>query len=168
MGVLIGGFLILFGFIFFCVGGIPLIIAAVSGRPPWAGQNIAFFIFGFVGLIILLVGLVILLRSRASIKTQKALAMKIYELGVAAEGTVTFVDKNYSLLVNQKPIYTIVEFKFEDRYGKEHISRKANVESDLVIRLKLEVGSKVQLKYMNDNPDQNILMLPDPQKAAQA
>jgi len=166
MGVMIGGFLILFGFIFFCVGGIPLIIAAVSGRPLLAGQNIVFFIFGLVGLIILLIGLVILLRSRASIKTQKALAMKIYELGVAAEGTVTFVDKNYSLLVNQKPIYTIVEFKFEDRYGKEHVSRKANVESDLAIRLKLEVGSKVQLKYMNDDPDQNILMLPDPQKAS--
>jgi len=166
MGVLISGFLILFGFIFFCVGGIPLIIAAVSGRPLFTAQNIVFVIFGVVGLIIAVVGLVILLRSRAFVKTQKALAMKIYELGVAAEGTVTFVDKNYSLLVNQKPIYSIVEFKFEDRFGKEHISRKPNVESDLVIRLKLEVGSKVQLKYMNDNPDQNILMLPDPQKAA--
>jgi len=166
MGVLISGFLILFGFIFFCVGGIPLIIAAVSGRPLFTAQNIVFVIFGVAGLIIAVVGLVILLRSRAFVKTQKALAMKIYELGVAAEGTVTFVDKNYSLLVNQKPIYSIVEFKFEDRFGKEHISRKPNVESDLVIRLKLEVGSKVQLKYMNDNPDQNILMLPDPQKAA--
>jgi hypothetical protein len=36
------------------------------------------------------------------------------------------------------------------------------VSSDLVIRLKLEVGSKVQIKYLNENPNQNILMLPNP------
>jgi len=166
MGILIGGFLLIFGLIFLAVGGIPLIIAAATGRPVIGEENLVFLIFGVVGLIIAVVGLTIFLRSRASAKAQKALAMKIFELGVATEGTVSFVDKNYSLLVNQKPIYSIVEFKFQDKFGKEHVSRKDNVESDLVIRLKLEVGSKVQVKYMNDDPQQNILMLPDPQAKA--
>lgn len=163
MGVLIGGFMILFGFVFFTVGAIPLIIAAASGRPVIGAENFVFWIFGMVGLIIGLIGLAVFLRSRASIKRQKALAMKIYERGTEAEGTVTFVDKNYSVLFNQKPIYSIVEFKFQDKYGKEYVGRKNNVGSDLVIRLKIEVGSKVRVKFMSDNPEQNILLLPDPQ-----
>ncbi len=163
MGVLIGGFLVLFGLIFFAVGAIPLIIAAASGRPFVGGPNIVYWIFGVVGLIILLIGATILVRSLAGAKKKRALAMLIYERGVPVEGTVTFVDKNYSMLVNQKPIYSIVEFKFRDGSGKEQVARKNDVESDLVIRLKLEVGSKVQVKYLNEDPQKNILMLPDPQ-----
>jgi hypothetical protein len=67
-----------------------------------------------------------------------------------------------SLLVNNKPIYSIVEFKFRDSAGVERVGRKNDVGSDLVIRLKIEVGSKVQVKYLNENPNQNILMLPNP------
>lgn len=164
MGILIGGFLILFGLIFFFVGGgIGLISDLISGHALTGPQGFVHMVFGGLGLIIFIIGVAMLVGSLARAKKRKALAMLIYERGIPVEGTVTFVDKNYSMLVNQKPIYSIVEFKFRDNSGKEQVARKNDVESDLVIRLKIEVGSKVQVKYLNEDPQKNILMLPDPQ-----
>ncbi len=162
MGVLVGGFLIVFGLIFLAVGGIPLIIAATRGTLEFGGQHLVFAIFAVIGLIIFLIGVLLLVTSLTKAKKKRALAMLIYERGVPAEGTVTFVDKNYSILLNQKPIYSIIEFKFRDSSGTERVARKTDVNSDLVIRLKLEVGSKVQVKYLNEDWQKNILLLPDP------
>jgi len=163
MGVLIGGFLIIFGLIFFLVGGgIGFLSALLSGHFPTGVNLITQMAFGGTGFIILLIGVIMVVRGLAKAKKLKAKAMLIFERGVPAEGTVTFVDKNYSMLINQKPIYSIVEFKFRDGSGVERVSRKNDVNSDLVIRLKIEVGSKVQVKYLNEDPSQNILLLPDP------
>jgi len=166
MGILIGGFLFLFGLIFFLIGGgISLVSGLLSGNLNVGGANITMLIFGGLGLVFMIIGAVMFIRGRGQAKKNKALAEKIFAMGMPAEATVTFVDKNYSLLVNNKPIYSIVEFKFRDGSGMERVGRKNNVSSDLVIRLKLEVGSKVQIKYMNEDPDQNILILKDPTAA---
>ncbi len=167
MGILVGGFLLIFGLVFFLVGGgIGLLGDLISGGGLAGPDVLGRMVFAGIGGIIFLIGLIMVLTSVVRLKKKKALAMLIFEQGVPAEGTVTFVDKNYSLLVNQKPIYSIVEFKFKDLSGQEQVARKNNVESDLVIRLKIEVGSKVQLKYMAADPKKNILLLPDPKAAA--
>jgi hypothetical protein len=166
MGILIGGFLFLFGLIFFLVGnGIALIGKLFSGNLQVGLASINMIIFGGLGLIFMVIGAIMVVRSRIKAKKNQALAEKIFAMGVPVEATVTFFDKNYGLLVNNKPIYSIVEFKFRDGSGTERVGRKNNVSSDLAIRLKLEVGSKVQVKYMNENPDQNILILKDPNTA---
>ena len=77
-------------------------------------------------------------------------------------GLRTFADKNYSVLVNGKPIFSSVEFTYQDSAGKPHTGRKDNVNSDLVIRDKIVVGSLVAVKYLPENPDKNILILEDP------
>jgi hypothetical protein len=167
MGILIGGFLFLFGLIFFLVGGgIGLVGGLLSGNFKIGLANLNGVIFGGLGLIFMVIGAIMFVSSRVKAKKNQALAEKIFAMGVPAEATVTFVDKNYGLLVNNKPIYSIVEFKFRDGSGAERIGRKNNVSSDLVIRLKLEVGAKVQIKYMNEDPDQNILLLQDPNAAS--
>jgi hypothetical protein len=166
MGILIGGFLFVFGLIFFLVGGgIALVSGLLAGKMPAGVASINLFVFGGLGLIFMIIGAVLFFRGRAQAKKNKALAERIFTMGVPAEATITFIDKNYGLLVNNKPIYSIVEFKFRDGSGTERVGRKNNVDSDLVIRLKLEVGSKVQIKYMNEDPDQNILLLKDPTAA---
>jgi hypothetical protein len=163
MSVLIGGFLFVFGLIFFLAGGgISLVRDLFSGHLETGLQNMVQLTFGGVGFLFMVVGAILFLTGLARGKKRKALALKIFEVGVPAQATVTFVDKNYGLLVNNKPIYSIVEFKFRDSAGVERVGRKNDVSSDLVIRLKIEVGSKVQVKYMNENPNQNILMLPNP------
>lgn len=166
MGILIGGFFFLFGLIFFLVGGgIGLVGGLLGGKMQFGAASINMVVFGGLGLIFMIIGAFMFLGGRAKAKKNKALAEKIFAMGVATEGTVTFFDKNYGLLVNNKPIYSIVEFKFRDRSGTERIGRKNNVSSDLAIRLKLEVGAKVQVKYLHENPDQNILILKGPNAA---
>jgi hypothetical protein len=163
MGMLIGGFLFLFGLIFFLVGGgIALVTGLLSGNLQVGLANLNMVIFGGLGLIFMVVGAVLFIRGRVQGKKNKALAEKIFAMGVPAEATITFIDKNYGMLVNNKPIYTIVEFTFRDGSGVERMGRKNNVSSDLAIRLKWEVGSKVQIKYMNEDPAQNILIMKDP------
>jgi hypothetical protein len=166
MGILIGGFFFMFGLIFFLVGGgIALVSGLLSGKMTLGAASINMFVFGGLGLIFMIIGAIIFFRGRARAKKNKALAEKIFAMGVSAEATITFIDKNYGLLVNNKPIYSIVEFKFRDGMGTERVGRKNNVSSDLAIRLKLEVGSKVQIKYMNEDPGPNILILKDPAAA---
>jgi len=159
--ILMGLFLMLFGFIYFLAGGgITFLVKAFSGTLkslPTPGP----IIFGGMGLLFMAVGLVMLVIGLTKSKRKKALAEKISTMGVPAEAVVTFVDRNYSVQVNKTPIYSIVEFKFRDNAGREHAGRKTNVNSDLVNRLKLEVGSKIQIKYLNEDPNQNILLLPN-------
>ncbi|MFH2107582.1 MAG: DUF3592 domain-containing protein [Chrysiogenia bacterium] len=163
MGMLIGGFLFLFGLIFFLVGGgVGLVNDLLSGNLQVDLANLNMIVFGGLGLIFMIIGAILFIRSLVQGKKNKALAEKIFAMGVPAEATITFFDKNYGMLVNNKPIYSIVEFKFRDSSGNERVGRKSNVSSDLAIRLKFEVGTKVQIKYMHDNPDQNILIMKDP------
>ena len=72
------------------------------------------------------------------------------------------MDKDYSFLVNEKPIYSVVEFVFTDHMGRQHTARKQQVESDLVIRSSITVGSEVDIKYMSADPDKNVLLIKDP------
>ncbi len=163
MGILIGGFLFLFGLIFFLVGGgIGLVSGLLSGNLQFGAASLNMFVFGGLGLIFMVIGAILFFGGRVKAKKNKALAEKIFAMGVPTEATITFFDKNYSMLVNNKPIYSIVEFTFRDGSGTERVGRKNNVSSDLAIRLKLEVGAKVPIKYLNEDPDRNILILKDP------
>ena len=79
--------------------------------------------------------------------------------GVNAPGEVTYVDRNYSVLFNNQPIYSIVEYKFRDYMGREFIGRKEDISSETVIRQKIEVGSQVMVRYIPASPSQNTLLL---------
>jgi hypothetical protein len=164
MTVLIGIFLLVMGLFF--VGMAVLLAVVMDGGLALANLFTAGAgasgIFIIVGGLMAVVGLVLTVTGRAAAQRQKAKAMLIYQTGVAAEATVTFVDRNYRILVNNRPIYSIVEFKFRDTSGVEHVERKDTVDSELVIRNQIEVGSTVNIKYLAEDPSQNILMLADP------
>lgn len=118
------------------------------------------------GAILLVVGLALYIpgsiSDRKFLEEHARRAKNLFDNGLPARGKITFVDKNYSVLLNQKPIYSIVEFTFEDHLGRPHTSRKENVDSDLVIRAQISVGSEVDVKYLKENPDENALLVRDP------
>jgi hypothetical protein len=87
------------------------------------------------------------------------LNQQIIQYGVAAQGTVTYVDKNYKFLVNNTPIYSIVEYTYLDSNGITHTRRVSNVNSELVIRQKIQVGSIINIKYSAQNPDESVVVL---------
>ena len=112
--------------------------------------------------VMIVIGAILWLTGNVKGKETQALAMKIFKEGRLTRGKVTFVDKNYSLLVNEKPIYSIVEVVFNDEMGREHVSRKENIESDLVIRSQVVIGSEIDMKYLREDPTKNVFLIWDP------
>jgi hypothetical protein len=162
MAFLMGWVFMLFGVIFFFGGGGWSIISAfVSGRLA-SMQLMPQLALAGVGFAIWLVGVIFTVCGLIGGKKKKVLDKKISDTGLNAEATITFLEKNYAVLVKKKPIYSFVEFSFRDRGGTVHTGCKSNVSSDLAVRLMLKVGSKVQIKYLKKDPGQNVLILPEP------
>lgn len=83
----------------------------------------------------------------------------IMQYGIEVPGTVTFVDKNYTLLVNNRPIYSIVEYTYKDKAGNDHVRRINNMNSEIVIRKQIVVGAAIQVKYAPENPAESVMVL---------
>jgi len=96
-------------------------------------------------------------RSRA-IKQQKQNA-HILKTGVAAEAKVIFVDKNYSFLVNNNPIYSIIEYTYQGSYGQQHMRRIETFSSDTVIRKQIQVGGMISIKYATEDSSMSVMVL---------
>lgn len=136
------------------VNNVPTSLQSMSdGAQFMIRYGIACFIGG-LGSVFFLGGLIGFSRGR---NKAKRLA-RIAQTGIAAEATVTFVDKNFLVLVNKTPIYSIVEYRYRDTSGNEHVRRVDNVSSELVIRNKVEVGGKVRIKYAQEDPGQSVLL----------
>jgi hypothetical protein len=167
MGIIVGGFLILFGAVW---TGILLTVSHATSSAARGAVNGVINPMMWLGVVIFAIGAFMLVAGLIRAKKRSRLAMEIFQRGTLVKGTVTFVDKDYSLLVNNKPIYSIVEFTFQDSAGKTHTTRKTGVNSDLVIRNRIEVGGQVAVKYLPENPEANILILKDPnaQQASEA
>ncbi len=111
-----------------------------------------------IGLLFTGAGLFNMVGSVISGVRGRVLALRIDEVGIETQATVTFVDRNYSILVNNRPIYSIVECKFTDISGREHVSRKDTISSELVIRNQIEVGGTIAIKYLAEDPSQNVFL----------
>jgi hypothetical protein len=160
MGTLVGGFLMLFGAVWTAI--ILTVSRSMGSGPAAAAAGNMLHMMTWLGVGFFAVGAILLVGGLIGAGKTRKKALAIFEKGVAAKGTVTFVDKNYGILVNNTPIYSIVEFTFQDARGITITSRKPNVSSDLVIRNRIEVGGHVAIKYLPDDPEQNILLLADP------
>jgi hypothetical protein len=76
----------------------------------------------------------------------------ILQNGIDTQGTVTFVDRNWSVLINKNPIYSIVEYNYQDKVGNQYTRKISNMSSELVIRKQIRVGSKIPIRYLSENP----------------
>ncbi|HYG50513.1 MAG TPA: DUF3592 domain-containing protein [Flavobacteriales bacterium] len=126
--------------------------------PPWGKALLLYGVSGLLaglGLIFMVAGF----KANARAKEMEKLYHHILQTGVSAEGSVTFVDKNYSIRVNKVPIYSIVEYTYKDRSGKQHTSRIDTFSSEQVIRKQIQVGGTIQIKYATENPAQSIVVL---------
>lgn len=171
--LLAGIVLILAGLGFLCFG---LVSAAAFGAVPIAmggtlqemaqsgagifglfGVGFA-LVFAAIGLALTVGGAVMTyfgLRIRRRLQAQ---AQHLVTYGVEAEGTITFLDRNFGVLVNNRPVYSIVEYTFLDSMQRQHTGRVDNLSSDYVIRNKLEVGSPIRIKYLPADPAQSMVL----------
>ena len=110
---------------------------------------------GALGALFTLAGLIGFIRnSRQRMRNQHIL----YH-GIETQGTVTFADKNYSILINNTPVYSIVEYTYQDKYGQKHTRRITDINSDIVIRMRIQVGSSIPIKYSAENPAESVIVL---------
>lgn len=151
------------GIVFAALGSGPVNVKVQGVRvDPDSAQNVVhlvrYAVSGFLGLLgglFVLSGLVARGRSSSRAKRQR----RILETGIDAEGTVTFVDRNYTILVNRTPVYSIVEYTYQDRAGTAHTRRVDQVASEIVIRKQIQVGSKISVKYAPENPAESVMLL---------
>ncbi len=159
MTIPIGGFLIIFGIAWAAL----ILIFLVLGVFPAPGVTLPWYSYAlwFSPGLLTIPGVILVVIGLVKRKKDKAKAKEIYSRGIKAQARVTFVDKNYTLLVNEKPIYSIIECVFNDSSGMPHTVRKENVDSDLVIRNQIFVGGIIDVMYLAENPDDTIFLLKD-------
>lgn len=136
-----------------------LYLLGVFGTSQDAG--LGFFVFGALSVVIMGIGITLSIREKRLARKNQALAMDLMTNGMPAKARITFVDKNYSVLFNQKPVYSIVEYTFSDHTGRQYICKKDTVDSDSVIRSQIRVGDEVDLKYSPLDPNLNMLLVKD-------
>ena len=140
-------------FIYFVVG------VAFADTPAMLGEMQTLLQYGMgglfagIGAIMTLGGLIGAMRGAKRSK----LASHIAQTGVETDATITFIDKNYALLVNNRPVYAIVEYSYQDELGHEYANRIENISTDYVIRNKVEVGNKIRIKYLPAEPAQSVI-----------
>lgn len=144
-------------FVYFVVGNAFADVSAEFGVSNLKEllQNGVGGLFAIIGTIMAITGVLGLSRGVKKSKQDKRIA----QLGTEAEATVTFVDKNYSFLVNNRPIYSIVEYSYKDNMGQEHTNRIEDFNSETVIRNKIEVGSSITIKYLDTDPGNSVIIL---------
>jgi hypothetical protein len=151
--VFVGVILVAVGIIVYFAIGMSSGTITVNGVPshsPGLRSVLQFSIGGFLaglGALFIIGGL----RAGARAAKEKELHLHLMQSGIETEGTVTFVDKNYSILVNKNPIYSILEYTYKDNFGKQHINRIPNLSSEQVIRKQIQVGTKLRIKYARED-----------------
>lgn len=172
---MVGIILIVVGLIFIAagvfagglIGGIMGAVSSVPEASDVAGgmmgsmSTIFLVAFGGVGVLMVIFGVLSLRRGRRQVQQHQLILAN----GIQTEGRVTFVDRNYSVTVNNRPIYSIVEYTYTDGSGVAHTNRIDQVNTESVIRAGIEVGSTIQIKYLMEDPSQSTIV---PGSAAQA
>jgi len=131
-----------------------------------SGEPLLWLIFVIPGLLTFLVGFILFLVGKAQIRGYQRKAEiisdnreRLERQGDRTVARVTYVDKNYGLLVNNAPVYSIIEYQFTDYYGKLVTAKKLDVPSELVVRQQITVGDEVSVMYDRKNPAVNQLLL---------
>ncbi len=161
--IMVGIILLVMGVIFMGAGLFAgNMIGGMMGSVPGSAQGImgmsqTIFTVAFVGVGALLAffGLISLMRSRRS----SAMAQKVLANGIPGEAKITFVDRNYGVLINNRPIYSIVEYVYADGLGNQYSNRMNNVSSELVIRAGWQVGTSIPIKYLSEDPTQSAIVM---------
>jgi hypothetical protein len=150
-------------FVYFVIGTIFADLPSVFGEMQTLLQYGLGGGFASIGAIMTVGGMIGVMRW----EKRSRLGTHIAQTGVETEATVTFVNKNYSPLVNNRPIYSVVEYTYQDELGNEYADRTARIENastdymlrNYVIRNKVERGSRIRVKYLPAEPGQSVMVV---------
>lgn len=142
------------------VNNILLSIGAISDtiytmdQIPFGIGPVLLVIFVGIGVVIFFFGLVSFRRARGLFRQHQMILTN----GVQTEGRVTFVDRNYNFTINERPVFSIVEYTYTDGSGVQRTNRLDQMNTESVIRSGIQVGSTIQVKYLMDDPSQSTIV----------
>jgi len=150
--------LLFVGFVLLTIG---LIIFATMDSPELNTLKYSLGL-GLIGLggLFLLMGIVIIIRSAKQMKKK----IHIFNSGVETEGEVIYADKNYARLVNNTPIFSIVEYTYQDSSGNKYTRRVNSMSSEFVIRNQIGIGTAIAIKYEPEEPSKSVILLGSSEK----
>jgi len=119
-------------------------------------QNIFTYSFVGIGALMSFFGVISLVRGGRSSKMTK----KILQEGVEGQGTITFVDRNYQVRINGRPIYSIIEYAYKDSMGNQYANRIDDANTEFVIRAGWQVGVQIPIKYLSEDPQKSAIIMP--------
>lgn len=111
--------------------------------------------FGGVGLLSFIPGVFAFRKGRKEASYRR----EALENGVDSTGKITYLSPNYSFTINDRPVYTIIEYTYEDSLGYEFTDRINNANSEKVIRAGWQVGSEIPIKYLSNEPEKSAIVL---------
>jgi hypothetical protein len=79
------------------------------------------------------------------------------EEAVETDGVITALERNFSLFVNHRPIYSMVEYRYRDRKGVWRTRRIAQMNAELVRRAGWQVGAPIKVRYLVSDPDKSVI-----------
>jgi len=119
-------------------------------------QNIFTYSFVGVGALLSFFGVISLFRGGRSSQMKK----KVLQDGVETQGKVTFVDRNYRVQINNRPIYSIIEYSYADSMGNQYVNRIEDANTEFVIRAGWQVGTPIPIKYLSEDPQKSAVIMP--------
>lgn len=135
------------------------------GSVPWAesglpDMGILAIRYGAPGIFLLIGGIsaIQFVGALAAIPKKRRMANALVERGIETTGQITYVDRNWQIKVNERPIYSIIEYVFEVD-GEQYIRRKNDVPTEIAIRAGFAVGQTVPVYYLPEDPDNNMLLI---------
>jgi len=76
---------------------------------------------------------------------------------VETEGIITSLERDFTVYVNHRPIYSSVEYRYRDRRGNWLTRRVAQMNSDLIARAGWRVGATVKVRYPTGDPEDGVI-----------
>jgi len=155
--------MMLFGLVFMGAGLLCwVVIGSAMGEVP-AGDVPSLMVmryimagsFGGVGLLAFIPGVFAFRSGRKEASYRR----EALENGVDSTGKITYLSPNYRITVNERPIFTIIEYIYQDSLGYEFTDRINNANSEKVIRAGWQVGSEIPIKYLSAEPEKSAIVL---------
>ena len=111
------------------------------------------------GLIFTILGIWKYSKGRKEKKLRAQLAEKLHNSGRQTNATVTYVMPDLRYRVNGMPVFSIMVYQFQDEMGRTYQRKMEDMRTELVILHGIAIGSQIPIKYLPEDPTQNMVYL---------
>jgi serine/threonine protein kinase len=114
---------------------------------------VAFIVFPILGVVFSAVGFGSLYYTLKRISKHNY----IKKHGLETEAGVKFLERDYSIKVNGRPIYFVCGYTFTDDKGNIHYKKVNYLHEDKVMELDIRPMDTIKIKYLPDSPNDSII-----------